>query len=86
MKKLVALLAAGAFALSTAALAQTAAPAKPATPATPAATPVKLVKPANVTQEAWDKMSEADKKKAVEAAQKTAPATADAKKPKKGGC
>lgn len=85
MKKFAALLAAGAFALSTAALAQTT-PAKPATPAAPAAAaPVKLEKPANVTQEAWDKMSEADKKKAVEAAKSTAKPAAE-KKPKKGGC
>jgi hypothetical protein len=86
MKKLAALLAAGAFALSTAALAQTT-PAKPATPATPAAaTPAKLEKPASVTQADWDKMSEADKKKAVEAAKSAAAKPAAEKKPKKGGC
>ncbi len=48
-----------------------------------------LKKPADVTQEAWDKMSDADKKKAVEKAEKSASkagtATA-AKKEKKGGC
>jgi hypothetical protein len=83
--KLVATLAAAAMlTLSTAALAQTT-PAKPAAPAAAAAAPVKLEKPASVTQEAWDKMSEADKKKAVEAAKSTAKPAAE-KKPKKGGC
>lgn len=42
-----------------------------------------LKKPAAVTQEAWDKMSDADKKKAVEKAAEAAPAK---KKVKKGGC
>lgn len=47
-----------------------------------------LKKPANVTQEAWDKMSDADKKKAVDAATKAGSTTAaaPAKKEKKGGC
>ncbi len=48
-----------------------------------------LKKPADVTQEAWDKMSDADKKKAVEKAGKTASAAdpaAATKKVKKGGC
>ena len=47
-----------------------------------------LKKPADVTQEAWDKMSDADKKAAVEKAAKAAPAGAAtaAKKEKKGGC
>lgn len=43
----------------------------------------KLEKPANVTQEAWNKMSDAEKKKAVEAAKGDKSA---AKKEKKGGC
>ena len=79
MQKIVALLAAGAFALSTAAIAQTTAPAKPAAPAAapaapaaapaaPAAAAAKLEKPAAVAQADWDKMSDADKKKAIEKA------------------
>ena len=79
MNKFLALLAAGVFAVSTAAIAQTPA-AKPA--AAPAAS-AKLEKPASVAQAEWDKMSDADKKKAVDKA------AADAKKAKpakKGGC
>jgi len=48
-----------------------------------------LKKPADVTQEAWDKMSDADKKKAVEKADKAAATAGTAtagKKEKKGGC
>lgn len=48
-----------------------------------------LKKPADVTQEAWEKMSDADKKKAVEKAEKaasTAGTTTAGKKEKKGGC
>ena len=48
-----------------------------------------LKKPADVTQEAWDKMSDADKKKAVEKAEKEGTKSAAApaaKKEKKGGC
>ena len=45
---------------------------------------VKLEKPANITQEAWNKMSDAEKKKAVEAAAKGDKTAA--KKEKKGGC
>ena len=90
MHKLLALLAAAAFAISTGAIAQTpaAAPAKAAAAAAPAAAapaaavPVKLEKPASVAQAAWDKMSDADKKQAVEKAAKAAPV----KKEKKGGC
>lgn len=88
MNKLLALLAAGAFAISTGAIAQTpaAAPAKPA--AAPAA--MKMEKPAGVAQADWDKMSEADKKKAVDKAmgeaKKAAAPAAAAKPAKKGGC
>jgi len=46
--------------------------------------PAKLEKPASVSQEAWNKMSDAEKKKAVEAAAKGEKSTA--KKEKKGGC
>lgn len=44
----------------------------------------KLEKPASVSQADWDKMSDEEKKKAVEKA-KSASAPAQ-KKPKKGGC
>jgi hypothetical protein len=49
---------------------------------------VKLEKPASVSQEAWNKMSDAEKKKAVDAGAKADPKTAAAavKKEKKGGC
>jgi hypothetical protein len=51
----------------------------------PTAAPAKLEKPANVTPDAWAKMTDAEKQKAVAAA--TAPKTAAApKKEKKGGC
>jgi hypothetical protein len=100
MNKLLALLAAGAFAISTGAIAQTpaAAPAKPAAPAAAApaaaapaaAMPAKLEKPASVAQAAWDKMSDADKKTAVDKAmadaKKAAAPAAPAKPAKKGGC
>ena len=64
---------------------------RPGTPA--AAMPAKLAKPASVAQADWDKMSDADKKKAVDkamgdakkAAAPAAPAAA-AKPAKKGGC
>jgi Spy/CpxP family protein refolding chaperone len=46
-----------------------------------------LKKPADVTQAAWDKMSDAEKKKAVEqAAAKSGGTSTAAKKEKKGGC
>jgi len=57
-------------------------PPKP-DPATMKKAEATLKKPAAVTQEAWDKMSDADKKKAVEKAAEAAPAK---KKVKKGGC
>jgi Ni/Co efflux regulator RcnB len=44
--------------------------------------PAKLEKPAAVTQEAWNKMSDTEKQKAVEKANAAAPK----KKEKKGGC
>ena len=81
MKFLLAAVAAAFFAAS-----GTAALAADATTATPAAkgAEVKLEKPANITQEAWNKMSDAEKKKAVEAAAKGDKTAA--KKEKKGGC
>ena len=88
--KLITVLAATMFAC--AAASATAADTKPA-PAMKQAekAEAKLEKPANVTQQAWDKMSVAEKKKAVEKANakngKPAEKTATApKKPKKGGC
>lgn len=84
MKKFVTLMAAGALALSSAAFAQSPAPAKAAAPAAAAA---KLDKPAGIAQDAWDKMSDADKKAAIDKAKMAAPKAADKpKKEKKGGC
>lgn len=83
MNKLTPMLVAAAFALGSA-TALAADPPKDA----PKAAAAKLEKPASVTQEAWDKMSDADKMKAMEKA-KPATAAADApkeKKKKKGGC
>lgn len=85
MKKLLAVLVASTFALASAAALAADPPKDKA--AMPAA--AKLEKPANVTAEAWGKMSDADKQKAVDAAKAgtKAPATAAApKKEKKGGC
>jgi hypothetical protein len=86
MNKLSALLVAAVFGLSTAS-ALAADPPKADAGATKAAASMK--KPADVTQEAWDKMSDADKKKAIEKAGKTgstAGAATAGKKEKKGGC
>jgi hypothetical protein len=84
MNKLLTLLVASTFALS-GATAFAADPAPKA--ATPAATPAALQKPADVTAEAWAKMSDADKAKAVEKAKTAAPAkAAEPEKKKKGGC
>ncbi len=87
MNKLSTILIAVVFALSGAS-ALAADPPKADAAAMKKAEPA-LKKPADVTQEAWDKMSDADKKKAVEkAAKSAAPAGAPtaAKKEKKGGC
>lgn len=86
MKKFVTLMAAGALALSSAAFAQSPTPAKAAAPAAAAAA-AKLDKPAGIAQDAWDKMSDADKKAAIDKAKMAAPKAADKpKKEKKGGC
>jgi len=45
-----------------------------------------LQKPANVTAEAWNKMTDAEKAKAVEAAKSASAAAKPVKKEKKGGC
>jgi len=89
MNKLLTLLVASTFALSGAtAFAADPAPKAAAPAATPAATPAAaLQKPADVTAEAWAKMSDADKAKAVEKAKTAAPAkAAEPEKKKKGGC
>ncbi|MBK9117428.1 MAG: hypothetical protein IPM22_17905 [Betaproteobacteria bacterium] len=78
MKKLLAVLVASTFALASAAALAADPPKDKA--AMPAA--AKLEKPANVTAEAWGKMSDAEKQKAVDAAKAGAPK----KKEKKGGC
>jgi hypothetical protein len=83
MNKLLAVVVASTFALcATGALA--ADPPKDAN-ATKSAAKAPLEKPASVTAEAWAKMTDAEKAKAVEAAKKTA-AAKPAKKEKKGGC
>jgi Ni/Co efflux regulator RcnB len=81
MNKLPTILLAAVFALSGA--SALAADAPKADAATMKKADAALKKPDSVTQEAWDKMSDADKKKAVEKAGMTAKT---AKKPKKGGC
>lgn len=80
MNRLLAILLASLFAVAAtpAALAADA-------PTKDAATKKTLQKPANVTAEAWAKMSDAEKAKAVEAVQKEGSAK-PAKKEKKGGC
>ena len=82
MNKLLSILVGSMFALSGAA-ALAADPPKDAPKKTEA---VALQKPADVTAEAWAKMTDAEKAKAVEKAKMAAPAPAAAKKPKKGGC
>jgi len=85
MNKLLTLLVASTFALSGATAFAADPPPKAAAPATaPAAT---LQKPADVTAEAWAKMSDADKAKAVEKSKAAAPTkAAEPEKKKKGGC
>ena len=80
MKKLLSILVASVV---TAASTQVIAADPPKeTPAAKAA-PAKLEKPADVTAEAWAKMSDAEKKKAVDKAKAAAEMP---KKAKKGGC
>jgi len=80
MNKLLSILVASVVAAaSTQAIA--AGPPKDNPAAKPAA--AKLEKPADVTAEAWAKMSDAEKQKAVD---KAKAAAAEPKKPKKGGC
>jgi Ni/Co efflux regulator RcnB len=81
MKKFLAVLVASTFAVASAsALAADPPKDKVATRAS-----AKLEKPANVTTEAWAKMNDAEKQKAVDAA-KGAKSAAAPKKEKKGGC
>jgi hypothetical protein len=82
MKKLAALIAAGTFVLAPAAFA---ADAPKAASGSSTMSAEKLEKPANVTQEAWNKMTDAQKKEAVDKA-KMAKDKAPMKKDKKGGC
>jgi hypothetical protein len=82
MNKLLSILVGSVFALSGAA-ALAADPPKDAPKKTEAPA---LQKPADVTAEAWAKMTDAEKAKAVEKAKMAAPAGEPAKKPKKGGC
>ncbi len=84
MNKLFPILVASAFAFGSA-TAHAADPPKDAAAKDAKMAAAKLEKPANVTQEAWNKMSDADKQKAVDKAKAEAPKTA-AKKEKKGGC
>ncbi len=84
MNKLVLLLVAAVFALGgTAALAADA-PAKDAAKDTAKMAPAKLEKPAGVKQADWDKMTDAEKQKAVDKAKMAA--GGEKKKEKKGGC
>jgi hypothetical protein len=94
MKTLVTLISAAAFALAagSAFAADTAATKEAPKMAAPAKAEAKLMKPAGITEEAWNKMSDADKKKAADKAKADAAKgdktkTAEApKKEKKGGC
>jgi hypothetical protein len=84
MNMLLAALVAGFLAVSsTAALAADA--KKDAAPVAAKNADVKLEKPASISQDAWNKMSDVEKKKAVEAAAQASTKTV-AKKEKKGGC
>jgi hypothetical protein len=88
MNKLLAVLVASTFVFGSATVLAADPPKDKA--AMPAAAK-KLEKPESVTADAWAKMSDADKQKAVDAAAKSAPAAKPAtaaapKKEKKGGC
>jgi hypothetical protein len=54
--------------------------------ATAKTAPAKLEKPADVTAEAWAKMTDAEKQKAVDKAKAATTQAAAPKKEKKGGC
>ncbi len=79
MKKVLAVLVASTFALGSASVMA-------ADPPKDNAAMMKLEKPAGVSADAWAKMSEADKQKAVDDAKMKSTAAAPKKKQKKGGC
>ena len=83
MNKLLSILVASVFALSAATALAADPPKDAATTKAPAA---KLEKPADVSAEAWAKMTDAEKQKAVDKAKAPASKDAKAKKEKKGGC
>lgn len=84
MNKLVSILIASIVA---AASSQAIAADPPKDAATTAKTaPAKLEKPADVTAEAWAKMTDAEKQKAVDKAKAATTQAAAPKKEKKGGC
>jgi hypothetical protein len=83
MNKLLSILVASVFALSGATVLAADPPKDAATTKAPAA---KLEKPADVSADAWAKMTDAEKQKAVDKAKAPAPKEASAKKEKKGGC
>ena len=85
MNKLLAALAAGFLAVASTQLLAAETKKDSGTPGAAASAPVKLEKPAHVTQDAWNKMSDTEKQKAVESAKADATKTAT-KKEKKGGC
>ena len=80
MNKLLTILLASVFAVASAGVMA-------ADPAPKAGAKPALEKPADVTADAWAKMSDADKAKAIEKAKAAKPAeAAPKKKEKKGGC
>jgi hypothetical protein len=83
MNKPISILVASIFALSG---ASALAADPPKDPAATKAAAAKLEKPADVTAEAWMKMTDAEKQKAVDKAKAPASKDPKAKKEKKGGC
>jgi hypothetical protein len=79
MKKVLAVLVASTFALGSAGVMA-------ADPPKDKAAMMKLEKPAGVSAEAWTKMTDAEKQKAVDEAKMKSTAAAPKKKEKKGGC
>jgi len=79
MKKVLAILVASTFALGSGGV-MAAEPSKDKTAM------MKLERPADVSAEAWAKMSDAEKQKAVDSSKTKSTAAAPKKKEKKGGC
>lgn len=79
MNKLLAVLVASAFSLGSAGVLA-------AEPPKPTTAMKKMERPANVSADAWAKMTDAEKQKAIESAKPASTAAAPAKKQKKGGC